>query len=112
MTNKEMKNVLVSKFKDENCNFSMKDISIVKMSEKITDDFNNEVERCQTGFIMTIKDYEHIPFTMVLEEDEYFGFIVMIENDFDDYTIFVDCKKEYDIERALIQLGYYIATRF
>ena len=96
MTTQEMKNVLFDKLQAENTYFSKSDISIRKQGN---------------GYKIIIKDYEHIPFKMTLETDDYFGFCVLVYAD--DYNIiFVDSKKSYDIEHALLQLGYYIGTRF
>lgn len=98
MTIKEMKDILYKKLQDEQCYFKKSDISIKK--EK-------------NYYIITIKDYEHIPFKMWLENDDYFGYIVTINEMLDfENIVFLDNKKEYDIKTALIYLGYYIGTHF
>lgn len=99
MNSTEMKDILFKKFQDEGCCFRKSDIFIRKNS-------NNTIT-------IIIKDYEHNPFTIRFEYDSYFGFIVCVKDDFDEGDIiFVDSKEKYRIDRALIQLGYYIATRF
>lgn len=97
MTTNEMKTILADKLKAENTYFTKSDISIKKHGEK---------------YKIVIKDYEHIPFTMSFNFDDYFGFTVWVTNDSFKTIAFVDSKKEYDIKTALIQLGYYIGTRF
>ena len=96
MTTNDMKTVLFNKLCDENCNFAKSDISIRE--------HNN-------NYKIIIKDYEHLPFLMSFDNDDYFGYIVYIYC-YDDCIVFVDSKKEFDIKTALIQLGYYIGTRF
>ena len=98
MKTNEMKQILTDKLKAENCYFTQKDIVIKKVNDS----------KCT----IYIKDYEHIIFTMFLDIDDYFGYIVQITNNFDDYDIFKDSKNGYDFESALIELGYYIGTRF
>lgn len=94
-----MREILFKKLQDEETNFSKSEISIKKNR-------NNT-------YTIVIKGYEHIPFTMSFEEDDYFGFIVYVKDEFEERNIiFVDSKEEYRIDRALIQLGYYIGTRF
>lgn len=101
MKTSEMKTILFNKLKDENCNFKRSDISIRKI--------NNY------RYKITIKDYEHITFEMALSSDydNYFGYIVIINDLFENACIsFNDSKKGYDIENALIHLGYYIGNTF
>lgn len=97
MTTAEMKNILANKLKDEDTYFTKSHISIRKHGEE---------------YKIVIKDYEHIPFTMKFEYDDYFGFCVWVTNDSFKNIVFVESKKDYDIETALIRLGYYIGTRF
>lgn len=93
----EMKAILADKLKAENTYFAKSHISIRKNGE---------------SYKIIIKDYEHLPFTMTFEYDDYFGYTVWIHNDSFKNIVFVDSKKEYDIKSALIELGYYIGTRF
>ena len=93
----EMKQILADKLKAENTYFTKSNISIRKNGEK---------------YKIVIKDYEHLPFTMSFEYDDYFGYTVWVCNDSFKNIVFVDSKKEYDIKSALIELGYYIGTRF
>lgn len=100
MTVKEMKEVLTNKFEDEGCCFKKSDITIHKTKK---------------GYEVIIKDYEHIPFDVVLvhDEDEYFPYIVMVNaRDWERGIAFTDGKHDYDLRRAMIELGYYVATRF
>lgn len=97
----KMKDILFKKLQDEQCDFKKSDISITKQKE---------------SYQIVIKGYEHIPFKMTFEYDKYFDYIVSISNigEIVDYEniVFVENEKEYDIQTALIHLGYYIGTRF
>ena len=97
MTINDMKEILANKLKDEGAHFTKSDIIIKKQGE---------------SYKIVIKDYEHLPFKMSLEYDDYFGYTVWICNDSFKNIAYVDSKKDYDIESALIELGYYIGTRF
>ena len=101
MTTNEMKDILTKKLKEEGCYFKKSDISIKKIKD------------C---YHVVIKDYEHIPFKISFEYDDYFNYVVWVYRKEDDilYKIInmIDNKKEYDIKSALIYLGYYIGTRF
>ena len=97
MTITEMKTILANKLKDEGTYFKKSHISVKKVND-------NE-------YVIIIKDYEHIPFEMVLDHDDIFGYSVYINLSDYDY-IMTDDKNNYDIESALIELGYYIGTRF
>lgn len=98
MTVNEIKTILAQKLKDEECSFKKSDIIVKKT--------NN-------GFIITIKEYEHCPFKMTFDEDEYFGFEVWIYDTFNEEMIaFTDSKKDYDVKSALLSLGYTIANTF
>ncbi len=97
----EMKDILFKKLQDEQCNFNKSDISIVKSTSNI--------------YNATIKDYEHIPFRLEFEIDDFLGYVVYVQyfNGVYYKTIeMFDSKKEYQTQTALIHLGYYIATRF
>lgn len=97
----EMKQTLFKKLQDEQSNFKKSDIVIVKSTSNI--------------YNVTIKDYEHIPFRLELELDEFLGYVVYVQYYNGDYykTIeLFDSKKEYQLQDALIYLGYYIGTRF
>jgi hypothetical protein len=99
MTTNEMKDILAYKLQSEGTYFTKSHISIRKIKD---------------GYRIVIKDYEHIPFTIYMEEDEIFGYCVFIrglQDDWDD-LVFTYSKKEYPLEEALINLGYYIGTRF
>lgn len=101
MKTQEMKDILFQKLQDEQCNFKKSDISIVKSANNL--------------YNVTIKDYEHIPLRLELELDEFLGYVVYVQffNGIYYKTIeMFESKKEYDIEHALIHLGYYIGTRF
>lgn len=94
----DMKNILAKKLKEENTYFTKSHISMKKQGE---------------SYKIVIKDYEHIYFKMTLSYDDYFGYEVWIYDSFDDCNIiYVDNKEKYDIENALIQLGYHIGNTF
>ena len=98
MTTTEMKEILLNKLKEEETNFKKSDILIRKTSK---------------GYKIVIKGYEHIPFEMTTEKDDYFGFIVYINEKYENTNIIaVDNKKDYNFKKALINLAYYIGSRF
>lgn len=92
----EMGNILFSKLQDKGCYFKKSDISIKKVTDYVE---------------IVIKDYEHVPFKMRAEKDDYFGYLVTIDSPYGNVA-FVESKTSYDYKNALIQLGYYIGTRF
>lgn len=106
MTTIEMKKIMSNKFKDENCYFRFKDISIKKIKP-------NE-------YNIVIKDYESILFKMSFNYDDFFGFEVWLTKYYKEGSLFVydniinciDSKKDYDVKLALINLAYYISDRF
>jgi hypothetical protein len=93
-----MKSILASKLKEEGTYFTKSHISI----------------RLQkNGYRITIKDYEHVPFTITTEDDEIFGKCVWVKDHWSgEYIIFKTSKTDYPIFEALLSLGYYIGTRF
>lgn len=98
MTTKEMKEILASKLREEGTYFTKSDISIRKTSN---------------GYKVVIKDYEHIPFTITLEEDDYFGQCVFVQTPFEEECIsFRYSKRGYPLFESILSLGYYIGTRF
>jgi hypothetical protein len=99
MTTTEMKDILASKLKSEGTYFTKSDISIRSI---------------KNGYRIVIKDYEHIPFTIYMEEDDYFGYCVFIRGTQDEWDdlVFSHSKHGYPLENALVNLGYYIGTRF
>ena len=101
MTTNEIKTTLAEKLHDEGTYFTKSDIS---------------VKSTKSGYRIVIKDYEHIPFTIYMEEDDYFGYCVFIRGmqdyDYVDDLVFTYSKKDYPLEEALLNLGYYIGTRF
>lgn len=99
MTTKEMKMILADKLKDENTYFTMSDISI-KHSGK--------------NYRIVIKEYEHISFRIKFENDD-FGDCICVYRHYGDnknMIIFEEGHNENSIKSVLIQLGYYIGTRF
>lgn len=101
MTTTEMKEILLNKLKAENCYFTKQDISIKKANEN--------------KYIIAIKDYEPINFILKLyfEDNEYQVTISKYyNNEYDEFITLTTSRKAYDIEYALIELGYYIGTRF
>lgn len=98
MTTNELKEILANKLQAEGTYFTKSDIS---------------ARKTKTGFRVVIKDYEHIPFAINLEEDDYFGLCVWVQDAFEGKVIhFSHSKKSYPIEEAVIYLGYYIGNRF
>lgn len=95
MTTVEMKDVLYNKLKDEGCYFKKSDISI---------------RRKKNGYTVIIKDYEHIPFTITEDIDDYFGYILYVDREYN--LDFIDSKNGFDYFTAMLRLGYYIGTRF
>ena len=94
----EIKDVLSQKLKDEGTYFRKSDI---------------RCKQTKTGYQIVIKDYDHIPFTLTFEEDDYFGKCIFIRTPFDeDCIIFKYGKTEYPLYTSMLSLGYYIATRF
>ena len=96
MTSKEMKELLANKLHDEGTYFTKAHIHMTKIRD---------------GYKIVIEDYEHIPFTLRMEQDEYFGFLTTVYAD-DECIYFHDSKHEYDPFHAILNLGYYIGTRF
>lgn len=98
MTVNELKNILADKLQSEGTYFTKKHIHAAKT---------------KTGFKVVIEDYDHIPFTIHLEEDEDFGKCVFVQTPFEEgCIIFRYSKKEYPLYEAILSLGYYIGTRF
>lgn len=105
MTTKEMKEILAKKLKDENTYFMESDISIRKKEHG-----NKDI-----SYKIVIKDYEHITFILDIKnnyEVEPYICIYYKEGDFKAMIIYDDFRGDKDIESALINLGYYIGTRF
>ena len=101
MKTTEMKETLYNKLKAENCYFTKSDIGIKKESDN--------------KYIITIKDYEPFNFIMKLsiDDDEYEVIVSKYyKNEYDGLIAYETSKKDYDIKSALIELGYYIGTRF
>ena len=97
----EMKNILFEKLQDENCYFTSQDIVINKTSSNL---YTICINGCQ-------------PFKFELsttrEEDEYITVVTMFYNNCQEDIIYYDfSKKDYNIKYALVELGYYIGTRF
>lgn len=98
MTTNELKSILADKLQSEGTYFTKKHIHAAKT---------------KTGFKVVIEDYEHIPFMINMEEDDYFGKCVFVQTQFDTECItFRYSKKEYPLHEAILSLGYYIGTRF
>lgn len=95
-----MKQVLFDKLQSEGCYFTMSDISIKKQGN---------------AYKIVIKDYEHIPFLLEFEMDDYFGFVVWLyrlDEDEKQCISMIDSKYKYRVNDTMLQLGYYIASRF
>lgn len=101
ITTNIMKTMLYNKLCDENCNFKKSDISIRKENK---------------NYKIVIKDYEHIVFIIKLENDD-FGKIITLWKQYKGKTHknLLNLEEEHTNESmtsTLIQLGYYIGTRF
>ena len=96
MTTKEMKELLATKLHEEGTYFTKSDISIKKIKD---------------GYRIVIKDYEHIPFELKMEQDDFFGYMTMITANGRE-VYFSDSKRAYDPFNAILHLGYYIGSRF
>ena len=98
MTTNEIKATLAEKLHDEGTYFKKSDIS---------------VKSTKTGYRIVIKDYEHIPFTVTLEEDDCLGKCVSIHTPFEDDCIVFNCATyDYPLWTSILSLGYYIGSRF
>lgn len=97
ITANEIKELLATKLHDEGTYFTKKHIS---------------VKQIKNGYAVTIKDYEHIPFTITAEEDEYFGYCVYVRREDTKIIYMADSKKAYKWAEAIRYLGYYIGNRF
>lgn len=98
MTTNELKDILAQKLHEEGTYFTKADI---------------KAQKTKTGFKVVIADYEHIPFTIHMEEDDYFGKCVFITTPFyQDSITFKYSKKEYPLFEALLSLGYHIGNCF
>lgn len=105
MKTTQMKEILLKKLHDENLTYLKKsDISIKKANEN--------------KYIITLKDFEPFSWSMSLSIDNDFDntYEVTISqyynNKYDELVSYQTSRITYDIEYALIELGYYIGTRF
>lgn len=98
MNIEEMKDLLAKKFVDEQSTFTREDINI-------------EAKENNT-YIITIRDFEELPFTlrMFVCDNEYY--VTIKDSLFGEYVSFNVSKTHYDIEWSLIELGYHIAQTF
>ena len=98
MTTNELKEILADKLMSEGTYFTKSHITARKTKD---------------GFKVVIEDYEHIPFNIHMEEDDYFGKCVFVQTPFDeDCIIFRYSKSEYPLCESILSLGYYIGSRF
>ena len=131
MTTNEMKKVLADKLADEQTGFTFKDISIAKAKMPMTTEWDEEKDDWKVEMVPAIRviisGFEHFHFFIIKEVDEYFGNSVWVYGkhyyaDTKEYSnegseiVFDTYGKNTDFERltneALLNLGYYIATRF
>ena len=94
MTTKEMKEVLYQKIKDEGCSFKKSDIKINK---------------AKNGYKVQVEDF--MPIKLILTKDDYFGYMVMAEDEFED-IYFGNSKIDYPLHEAMVYIGYYVGTRY
>lgn len=99
MNIEKIKKALAKKLRDENSSFTKKDISIEKVSK-------NEIW-------IKMRDYENVPISVKQDKDDYFGYVLFIRDEFDEGLIgMCDSKVDYPWDEAMIEVGYYIASRF
>lgn len=131
MTINEMKRILADKLADEGTGFKYNDISITKSKAPMSTEWDEEKDDWKYEMIdaikVVIKGYEHIHFFLLEEVDEYFGNQIWVYR-----KAFYPEEKAYSREggaivadtyskgrsfeeltgEALVQLGYYIGSRF
>ena len=94
----EMKLILAQKFEDEECCFTQEDITI---------------EEQDNGLKIIIKDFEHCPISISKEKDDYFGYVLYVKDECEEEIIgMYNSRRDYPYTEALINIGYYIASRF
>lgn len=123
----DMKKILAQKLEEEGTYFRYNDISIKKATREVEGAWDEELDDFGTkkaeGYLVVIKDYEHIRFFIHTEHDNYFGNVVFVTrvnyyagNEVCSNVIeMVDSKhRDFDslTRESLIKLGYYIAQRF
>lgn len=96
-TVRQMKNLLARKLAAEGTYFTSEHIIIDEVTP----------ESCR----ITIRDYEHIPFNLALIFDDIMGYEVWITC-CGDNICYEYSTKYYPIRDAIMELGYYIGTRF
>lgn len=94
----DIKSVLYEKLHDEGCYFKKSDISVRKIAN------------C---FRITIKDYEHIPFRVCVDNVDCIGKYIAVERmDVGSIVTFVNGADDCRMREVLLILGYYISCRF
>ena len=102
-TEKEMKDVLMNKLKDEGSQF--------KRSEVVIKPITN-------GYLIYVKGYEHCTYKITFDYDDFFGYELWITcgnmDEWESFEIIYDnySKTHYDLKHALISIGYQIGTTF
>lgn len=98
MDTRAMKTTLATRLQEAGTCFTASDISIRKHGDRAR---------------VVIREYEHNPFEIRTEYDDFFGYVVWIADLFTrDEAVFVDSKRGYNFDEAMAELGYYIANRF
>lgn len=102
LTTKEMKDILFKKLQDENTCFKKSDISIKKSKNHNGNDM----------YVVTIDNTFVYEMKLYYDNEIFVGTytITVFDEDFEDFAVWVESKKDYDFKSALIQLGYHIAN--
>lgn len=100
---KEMKDVLMNKLRDEESQF--------KRSEVV-------IQAITNGFLVFVKGYEHCTYKISFDYDNYFGYEIWVscgdKKDDNSFEIIYDdySKTKYDLKHALTFIGYQIGITF
>jgi hypothetical protein len=102
-TEKEMKDILMQKLKDENCGFNRSEIKI---------------KPTELGYNIWVVGYEHCTFELKFDYDDMFGYIIVVDKiDYkypDDAinVIYESSKHIYDLKYVMLLIAYEIASTF
>ena len=101
MTTKEIKEVLADKLQSEGTYFQKSDIKAQKYGK---------------GYKIVIKDYEHIEFIIKYENDDFGSLITLWRKAPERKTAYLihleEGQNDNNLYDVLLNLGYYIGTRF
>lgn len=100
MRKTEIKGIMFEVFKKHNCYFRKSDILVTVVNH---------------GYIIVIRDYEHIVFEVKCLKDDCFGCMVEIYEDWGDYRkciVFIDNPTQFKTISAFEKLAEHIANTF